>query len=68
MERLRKIWENILREDGMNSSYEPLEGGSEGLDGEPIEHPSGQEFSWTDYFIFMLLGTAMLWAWYVKSG
>jgi equilibrative nucleoside transporter 1/2/3 len=66
MDRLREAQRRIFGSDdpeGVDASYQPLEGGSEGLDGEPIEHPSQQEFSWIDYSIFMLLGIAMLWAW-----
>lgn len=40
-----------------------MEGGSEGPDGETIEHSEGEKFSWIDYSIFLLLGIAMLWAW-----
>jgi solute carrier family 29 (equilibrative nucleoside transporter), member 1/2/3 len=46
-------------------SYEPLEGGSYGPDGEIIEGNKRERFSWIDYSIFFLLGIAMLWAWYV---
>ncbi|KAF2714735.1 hypothetical protein K504DRAFT_529010 [Pleomassaria siparia CBS 279.74] len=67
MDRLRNAQRRIFgseeSEGRIDASYEPLEGGSEGLDGEPIEHASHEEFSWIDYSIFMLLGIAMLWAW-----
>ncbi|KAF2015520.1 nucleoside transporter family [Aaosphaeria arxii CBS 175.79] len=58
MERIRKIFERRI-------SYEPLEGGSEGPNGEQIEHPKQHAgaFSWIDYSVFLLLGVAMLWAW-----
>lgn len=56
MERIRKIFER-------ETSYEPLEGGSERPDGEEIVHPKHTDFSWIDYTIFVLLGVAMLWAW-----
>ena len=56
MERIRKIFER-------ETSYEPLEGGSERPDGEQIVHPKHTDFSWIDYTIFVLLGIAMLWAW-----
>lgn len=58
MERLRRL----LRPEDATVSYEPLEGGSERLDGEPIV-ASEQPFSWVDYSVFVLLGVAMLWAW-----
>ncbi|KAH7125531.1 nucleoside transporter family [Dendryphion nanum] len=56
MERIRRIFER-------ETSYEPLEGGSERPDGEQIVHPRNTAFSWIDYTIFVLLGIAMLWAW-----
>ena len=56
MDRIRKLFER-------QTSYEPLEGGSEGPDGELIEHPQQEDFSWVDYSVFLLLGIAMLWAW-----
>lgn len=60
MKRIRQIFE---RETEHEASYEPLEGGSERPDGERIES-SGNAFSWTAYSVFLLLGVAMLWAWY----
>ena len=60
MERIRQIFHRELDE----SSYEPLEGGSERPDGERIEHDElDGVFSWIDYAVFLLLGVAMLWAW-----
>ncbi|KAF2735995.1 hypothetical protein EJ04DRAFT_433995 [Polyplosphaeria fusca] len=56
MERLRQLFKR-------RDSYEPLEGGSEGPDGEQIPHPKHNTFSWIDYSVFLLLGVAMLWAW-----
>jgi equilibrative nucleoside transporter 1/2/3 len=66
MDRLRDTLKKFFgseKSGGVDASYQPLEGGSEGVDGEPIEYPNQQEFSWIDYSIFMLLGIAMLWAW-----
>lgn len=60
MKRIRRIFE---RETEREASYEPLEGGSERPDGERIE-ASDNAFSWTVYGVFLLLGVAMLWAWY----
>lgn len=60
MKRIRQIFE---RETEREASYEPLEGGSERPDGERIEGPSNA-FSWAAYSVFLLLGIAMLWAWY----
>jgi equilibrative nucleoside transporter 1/2/3 len=60
MERMRRIFER----QNSAASYEPLAGGSERPHGEHIDAEE-QVFSWTDYGVFMLLGVAMLWAWYV---
>ncbi|KAF2270096.1 hypothetical protein CC78DRAFT_507725 [Lojkania enalia] len=57
MERLLHIFKR------RDSSYEPLEGGSEGPNGEQITRPKFNRFSWIDYSVFLLLGVAMLWAW-----
>ncbi|KAF2107164.1 nucleoside transporter-domain-containing protein [Lophiotrema nucula] len=56
MDRLRKLFER-------RDSYEPLEGGSEGPNGEQIPRPKERRFSWIVYSVFLLLGVAMLWAW-----
>ncbi|KAI9815476.1 MAG: hypothetical protein M1827_002610 [Pycnora praestabilis] len=56
MERIR----DILKRSP--PSYEPLEGGSIGPDGERIDEAK-ERFSWVEYCIFLLLGVAMLWAW-----
>jgi equilibrative nucleoside transporter 1/2/3 len=60
MDRLRRVF----GDDTLEQSYEPLEGGSERPDGERIEDTGAQQFSWIDYSVFLLLGVAMLWAWY----
>lgn len=60
MDRIRNIFQRELSE----ASYEPLQGGSERLDGEQIEAEEQEDFSWIDYSVFLLLGVAMLWAWY----
>lgn len=42
---------------------------TEDSDGE-VEHTKaddGEPFSWFEYSIFLMLGIAMLWAWYVTS-
>jgi solute carrier family 29 (equilibrative nucleoside transporter), member 1/2/3 len=58
MERIRRLFTQQQA-----PAYEPLEGGSEGLDGEQIPHPQEQQYSWINYGVFLLLGVAMLWAW-----
>lgn len=63
MDRVRQIFER----ENSRASYERLEGGSEGVDGVPIEQSEDQPFSWVDYSIFVLLGVAMLWAWYTTN-
>lgn len=59
MDRIRRLF----RDEPFETSYEPLEGGSERPDGERIEHGTEAKFSWADYSVFLLLGVAMLWAW-----
>ncbi|KAJ4363620.1 hypothetical protein N0V83_009916 [Neocucurbitaria cava] len=59
MDRVREIFER----ENSRASYERLVGGSEDIDGIPIEQSEEQPFSWVDYSIFVLLGVAMLWAW-----
>lgn len=54
----------LLRRDDAEQAYAPLEGGSERPDGERIENDEQPEYSRTDYYVFLLLGVAMLWAWY----
>lgn len=63
MNRLQRLF----GDETPDQEYEPLEGGSERLDGERIEGTGGLPFSWTDYSVFVLLGIAMLWAWYGTS-
>lgn len=44
--------------------YEPLADDDSGtLEGSTYD--DGSPFSWVEYFIFALIGVAMLWAWYV---
>ncbi|KAH7065782.1 nucleoside transporter-domain-containing protein, partial [Paraphoma chrysanthemicola] len=58
MNSIRRLLDNEAPEQ----AYEPLVGGSEYADDEPIEADT-QRFSWRDYSVFLLLGVAMLWAW-----
>jgi equilibrative nucleoside transporter 1/2/3 len=59
MDRLR----SVFGEDTPEQQYQPLDGGSENLQGQGIEDVESPKFSWTDYSVFLLLGVAMLWAW-----
>lgn len=47
--------------------YEPIDNGTH-EDGDSVhesdEGVQEQPFSWVEYFIFLVLGVAMLWAWY----
>ena len=55
----------FFERDEPEASYAPLEGGSERPDGERIQGDDEQhEYSRVDYYVFLLLGVAMLWAWY----
>ncbi len=58
MERIRKIFTRRA------PAYQPLEGGSVDHNGERIEGLNQGDFSWLEYSVFLLLGIAMLWAWY----
>ncbi|KAI9795638.1 MAG: hypothetical protein M1835_005423 [Candelina submexicana] len=58
MDRIRRLIQRQPR-----PSYEPLEGGSIGPDGEPVHETQETEFSWLQYSVFLLLGISMLWAW-----
>ncbi|KAK4974751.1 hypothetical protein LTR66_011048 [Elasticomyces elasticus] len=56
MERIKAVFQR-------RQSYEPLNGGSERPDGEPIRAQEKHGFDWVEYAIFFLLGISMLWAW-----
>lgn len=68
---------NLFRKSAdVEQEYEPLDSDANTLDEEgrrPVlilpedEEGGGQSepFSWLEYSIFLLLGIAMLWAWYV---
>ncbi|GAB7349763.1 hypothetical protein MBLNU459_g0490t1 [Dothideomycetes sp. NU459] len=56
MERVRKFWQQ-------EQPYEPIEGGSVEEEREREELRKSGGFSWIEYFIFLLLGVSMLWAW-----
>lgn len=53
----------IFQSEDPEASYAPLEGGSERPDGEPISQDEQPAYSRLDYYVFLLLGVAMLWAW-----
>lgn len=65
MERVKRLWKT---QRSVEAEYEPIR--NDGIDtfgpsddeGEPRAH-----FSWMTYSIFLLLGVAMLWAWYAES-
>jgi equilibrative nucleoside transporter 1/2/3 len=69
---------NLFRKSAdVEQEYEPIESDASALDEEarrpvlilPEEEEGGGEsepFSWLEYSIFLLLGIAMLWAWYVE--
>ena len=66
MERARK---NFGREPAArDAEYEPLTATDDDHamleDSTILEPPSETPFSWIEYTIFVLLGVAMLWAWY----
>ncbi|KAJ4355860.1 uncharacterized protein N0V89_003881 [Didymosphaeria variabile] len=53
----------LFQSEDDETSYAPLEGGSERPDGERTHDEEQREYSRTDYYVFLLLGVAMLWAW-----
>lgn len=60
MNRVKRIFQD-------EPAYEPIQDGQQEVDDasdhEEIEDDS-PPFSWIEYSIFLLLGVAMLWAWY----
>jgi len=57
----------LFPSESSEATYEPLEGGSERPDGERIDNENHRAYSRIDYYVFLLLGVAMLWAWCVLS-
>ena len=71
---LNNVMERIKSVFRRTPSYEPLlQNGDAGEHEESFDGPDesrreGEKaFSWADYLIFMLIGVAMLWAWYAPS-
>ncbi|KAL9128635.1 MAG: hypothetical protein Q9217_002731 [Psora testacea] len=56
MERLR----NALKQRLSSPAYEPLDDGS---GNDPGHRAQKKRLSWLEYYIFLLLGISMLWAW-----
>ena len=51
-----------------DQEYEPLESGFVEEDGRThVVDDDGVPFSWLEYSVFLLLGIAMLWAWYASK-
>lgn len=66
MDRARKALRR--QEAARDSEYEPLTATDEPThlaDSTILEPQEELPFSWVEYSIFILLGIAMLWAWYV---
>lgn len=64
---------SLFRKSDAEPDYEPLDTDNEANDlDEDVRRPvlvvsdpvEGEPFSWFEYSIFLLLGIAMLWAWY----
>src|SRR5687767_8582540 len=67
MDRVRKTFG---RRTSTASEYEPLHNSDEATALEGSAVLDGQDevpFSWMEYYIFAILGMAMLWAWYVLN-
>lgn len=65
MDRVKRFFQP----ESASQPYQPIQDDSR-EDGESTVADSDaglqeQPFSWVEYFVFMLLGVAMLWAWYV---
>jgi hypothetical protein len=58
MDRIRRLF-------GRKQAYQPVDiGERDSIDAEPEIEFVKDDFSWLEYTIFLLLGIAMLWAWY----
>lgn len=57
MERIRKLWQQ------QEQPYEPIEGETVEEEQEREDLRKSGGFSWIEYFVFLLLGVSMLWAW-----
>jgi equilibrative nucleoside transporter 1/2/3 len=57
------LYQRLFQREEAEQSYAPLDGGSERPDGARIQDDEQREYSRTDYYVFLLLGVAMLWAW-----
>ena len=65
MDRLKDLFRST-------PAYEPIgdpqqEDDSDSISEETQREVDGPAFSWVEYSIFLLLGVAMLWAWYGRS-
>ncbi|KAL5119349.1 hypothetical protein ACEQ8H_002836 [Pleosporales sp. CAS-2024a] len=60
MDRLRSVFGH----DAPEQQYQPLQGDPELLDQDAPPRGDDVRFAWPDYAVFLLLGVAMLWAWY----
>ena len=67
IERLKRLVK--AQQQPAEADYEPIR--DDGLDEQESAEEEEREvkvpFSWTEYFVFLLLGVAMLWAWYAPS-
>lgn len=71
IDRLRAIF----RKSDAGPEYGPISSSSSSIHEDDTRRPvlvlpdqiEGEPFSWFEYGIFMLIGVAMLWAWYVSQ-
>lgn len=66
MERIKNMFSASKK--GSEQEYEPLTDDSATIEGSTYTvDEDGEEvpFSWFEYYAFLMLGVAMLWAWYV---
>lgn len=68
MDYLKRVWGTAVPRATLAEEYEPLRDVDEtnALEDSVVLDTSEEvAFSWIEYSIFVLLGMAMLWAWYV---
>ena len=64
MDRIRSFFAKKSEEQ----EYAPLRVDAEDNDGDTLTSVREEApFSWLEYLVFLLLGVAMLWAWYESS-
>jgi hypothetical protein len=64
MDRIR----SFFAKKSESQEYAPLQADADDNDAATLTSTTEEPpFSWLEYSVFLLLGVAMLWAWYVKT-